>query len=348
MVIAQSSMTGFLVLFLHDVRGVGVASAAALLAAVQMSAAVARLAIGRWSDRLGRRIVPMRGVALANTLLFALVAALVHGPGAVVYPLLLCAAVSAMTWNGLAFTAAAEISGRARAGTAMSIQNMVVAVGSAIAPAAFGALVAATTWTTGYAACALAPLLAFFVLTPLVHDEQARLEASALRRRLATAGQAVDEAAQPLGRSLQRSDGVAEREHRSLELLHSRGELGHDRHDCREVLVGRLDSGRGAIDVRRDEREVVGEPLERRAHLAQVGARLVEAPDAHRRHLGARDGRRFGGLLERLGSLIETLERGSEPGHGPQPVHQRRNRRERRSHELPESHLSASLPKEHT
>jgi len=189
LVIAQSSMLGFLVLFLHDVHGVAAAAAAALLAAVQLTAALARLVAGRWSDRLGRRIGPIRRLALANAGQFALVAALVHGPPVILFPLLLVAAVSSMAWNGLAFTAAAEISGRARAGTAMSIQNMVVAVGSAVAPAAFGALVAATTWTTGYAACALAPLLAFFVLAPLVEDERGRLEASARRRATTPQGE---------------------------------------------------------------------------------------------------------------------------------------------------------------
>jgi MFS family permease len=80
-----------------------------------------------------------------------------------------------MTWNGLAFTAAAEISGRARAGTAMSLQNTILAVGGALAPSAFGAAVEATSWTAAFAVLALAPLLAVFVLQPLEGDEDARV-----------------------------------------------------------------------------------------------------------------------------------------------------------------------------
>lgn len=361
LVIAQSSMIAFLVLFLHDVRGVAAAGAAAMLAAVQLTAAVARLVVGRWSDRLGRRIGPIRRLALANTTLFALVAALVHGPQALLYPLLLVAAVSSMTWNGLAFTAAAEISGRARAGTAMSIQNMVVAVGSAVAPAGFGALVAATTWTTGYAACALAPLLAFVVLAPLVDDERRRLAALTRRRRLAPAGQTVDEAAEALGGALGRRDGAAESEDGRLELLHRGDEVAQDRDGDGEVLVRALDGSGGPIDVRRDERQVGRQPFERAAQLPHVGHRFVDAAHARARRVSPR--RRLGvrHLLQRVRRAVEVgrhrrqpvelvgdeaLERARGAGHGAHAVHDGGDGRERECDERPESHLGASLSKE--
>jgi MFS family permease len=110
---------------------------------------------------------------------------LATGPGALLYPLLILAAVATMTWNGLAFTAAAEISGRARAGTAMSLQNTIISVGGALAPPVFGVLVEATSWTTSFAVLALAPLAAFLVLAPLEGDEDARIVAR--DRRLAAA-----------------------------------------------------------------------------------------------------------------------------------------------------------------
>jgi MFS family permease len=88
-----------------------------------------------------------------------------------------------MSWNGLAFTAAAEISGRARAGTAMSLQNTILAVGGALAPSAFGAVVDATSWAGAFAILALAPLAAVFVLRPLEGDEDERL--AERERRLA-------------------------------------------------------------------------------------------------------------------------------------------------------------------
>ncbi len=174
LVCAQVAMLGFLVLFLHDAHGVSVPAAAGALAAVQIMGAGARLVAGRRSDREAVRIVPMRGIAARNAGLLALVAVLAQAPGFLLYPVLLLAAVSTMSWNGLAFTAAAEISGRERAGTAMGVQNTILAFGAALAPLAFGALVAATSWAAAFGLLALAPAAAFVVLGPLVGDERGR------------------------------------------------------------------------------------------------------------------------------------------------------------------------------
>jgi sugar phosphate permease len=183
LVCAQASMLGFIVLFLHDARDVSAATAAAALAVVQLIGAGLRIVAGRRSDREGLRIAPMRRMAARNAALLAALAALATAPGAVLYPLLLFAAVATMTWNGLAFTAAAEISGRARAGTAMSLQNTIISVGGALAPAAFGVLVEATSWSAAFGVLAAAPLAAFLVLAPLEGEEDERLAAHALRAR---------------------------------------------------------------------------------------------------------------------------------------------------------------------
>jgi MFS family permease len=175
LVVAQSALLGFLVLFLHDARGLSPALAAGALAAVQLAAAGTRVLAGRRSDQRGLRLPMLREIARRNAVLLALVAALAGAPSALLYPVLLCAAVSTMTWNGLAFTAAAEMSGRLRAGTAMSLQNTIVAVGGALAPVAFGLLVDATSWTAGFAACAIAPALAVLVLAPLETEEAERV-----------------------------------------------------------------------------------------------------------------------------------------------------------------------------
>jgi membrane protein implicated in regulation of membrane protease activity len=55
-------------------------------------------------------------------------------------------------------------------------------VGGAVAPAAFGALVGATSWPAAFALLALAPLAAHVVLRPLVAEEDRR--ADARRQRL--------------------------------------------------------------------------------------------------------------------------------------------------------------------
>jgi|HigsolmetaAR201D_1030396.scaffolds.fasta_scaffold01283_18 sugar phosphate permease len=186
LVVGQSAMLGFIVLFLHDARGLSPAAAAAGLAVIQILGAAARLLAGRRSDMEGMRIPLLRRIAAVDAALLAATAALAGAPGFVLYPILLAAGVTAMCWNGLAFTAAAEIAGRRRAGTAMGIQNSVVSVGSTVAPAAFGALVQAAGWSVGYAAAAAGPLVALALLAPLQRDEARRVRERA--RRLAAAG----------------------------------------------------------------------------------------------------------------------------------------------------------------
>jgi sugar phosphate permease len=183
LVCAQASMLGFIVLFLHDARDVSAPVAAAALGGLQIVGALVRIVAGRRSDREGLRIAPMRRIAARNAALLAAVGALAAGPGALLYPLLAVAAISTMSWNGLAFTAAAEISGHARAGTAMSLQNTLISVGGVLAPSAFGVLVEATSWTAAYVALALAPLAAFAVLRPLEGEEDDRIAARVLRAR---------------------------------------------------------------------------------------------------------------------------------------------------------------------
>jgi MFS family permease len=168
-------MLGFIVLFLHDARDVGAAIAAAALGALQIVGALVRIVAGRRSDREGLRIAPMRRIAARNTGLLLAVGAFATAPGVLLYPILAVAAVSTMSWNGLAFTAAAEISGRARAGTAMSMQNTLISIGGVLAPTAFGLIVEVTSWNAAYALLGIAPLAAFVVLAPLEGDEDARV-----------------------------------------------------------------------------------------------------------------------------------------------------------------------------
>ncbi|MBJ7332657.1 MAG: MFS transporter [Solirubrobacteraceae bacterium] len=183
LVFAQSAMLGFLVLFLHDERGVRPELAALGLAAVLLVGAAGRVWAGRVSDRQARRIAPMRRRALVGGGLLLALAALTTAPMAIVVPLALAAGVSTMTWNGLAFTAAAEISGRARAGTAMSMQNTIVAIGGALSPAVFGAAVETVGWAPAYVALAAGPLAAYLVLAPLVGEEDRRVAQRTARLR---------------------------------------------------------------------------------------------------------------------------------------------------------------------
>ena len=185
LVMAQAAMIGFLVLFLHDVRGLSPAVAAAGLASVQVGAAVARVAVGLWSDRRERRILPLRQTGLAGAVLLALAALLVDAPGALLYPLLLAGGIAISSWNGLAFTAAAELAGRERAGTAMSLQNTLVSLLGAGATPLFGLVVDLSSWGAAFLLFAAAPLAGWLVLRPLGPDEERRAAARDVRLRRA-------------------------------------------------------------------------------------------------------------------------------------------------------------------
>jgi sugar phosphate permease len=170
MIIGQIGITSLLVLYLYSERDWTAAHAALALGGVQVGAAVARVWAGRWSDLRDERIEPFRRLAAAAGVL--LLGAAVGGPTAV--PLLLAGGIAAMSWNGLSFTAAGEISGRRQAGTAMGIQNTAMRLVAAGVPVALGALASAVSWHAVFAVMGLAPLIALALLGPLVDDERRR------------------------------------------------------------------------------------------------------------------------------------------------------------------------------
>jgi MFS family permease len=186
MVCAQNSLVAFVVLFLHDHRGVEAETAAAGLAAIQIGGALARLWAGRRSDLIGRRIAPVRRIGVATAAGVAATALLADAPLVVLVPVLLAAGIVAMSWNGLAFTATAEISGRDRAGTAIGLQQTVMRGLSAGAGIGFGALVAATSWPAAFALLAVLPLAGWWVMRPLVDEEEDRIRAREARLAAAT------------------------------------------------------------------------------------------------------------------------------------------------------------------
>ena len=170
MIIGQIGVTSLLVLYLYSERDWTAAHAALALGAVQVGAAIARVSAGRWSDLRDERIEPFRRLAAVAGVL--LLGAALGGPVAV--PLLMAGGIAAMSWNGLSFTAAAEISGRRQAGKAMGIQNTAMRVVAAGVPVGLGALASAVSWHAAFAVMGITPLIARVLLGPLVEDERRR------------------------------------------------------------------------------------------------------------------------------------------------------------------------------
>jgi len=166
-VTTQISLIGFLVLFLHDDRGVSTAASAGALAGTQVLGGAARIVVGRWSDRIRARIVPLRQIALALALAAGASALLVHASLWLLVPALVVAGTLGLSWNGLSFTAAAEAAGRRRSGASIGLQQTFLSGGGIVAPIAFAAIVHATSWRLGFALAAASPLFGYALLSPL-------------------------------------------------------------------------------------------------------------------------------------------------------------------------------------
>lgn len=172
LVVPQFAVVAFLAVYLVDEHGVAVGSAALLLAAVQLGGGAGRILAGRWSDRVGLRVRPLRRLATVTTVLFALVAVLQATGTSAVVPVLLITGVAAISWNGLAYTAVGELAGPGRAGAALGLQNTAVALGAALTSPLLGALVDRTSWTLGFAVAGLAGSGAALLLRGLVREER--------------------------------------------------------------------------------------------------------------------------------------------------------------------------------
>ena len=164
---AQISILSFLILFLHAERGLSTAEAAAVFAVIQALGAAARILAGRWSDRLEARIAPLRKLALGLTVTLAAAAVLLSAPLGLLIPVFVAAGALSLSWNGLSFTAAAELAGRRRAGAALVFQQTALAITSAVAPPVFAAVVEAGSWSLAYGLSAAMPVAGIAVMRQL-------------------------------------------------------------------------------------------------------------------------------------------------------------------------------------
>jgi sugar phosphate permease len=161
---AQIGITGFLVLFLHEHRGVSAHRAALLLAGINVLSIGARIASGRWSDHVHTRLRPIRQIGVGLTVTTALVAVSTDAPLAVLIPALVVAGCLSMSWNGLAIAAAAETASGGRVGAAIGLQQTLLGVLVAAVPPAFAA-VAGSSWRLAFALAAVGPAVGALALT---------------------------------------------------------------------------------------------------------------------------------------------------------------------------------------
>ena len=174
LVVPQFLGSVFLVEVLHSAAGMTLATAGGLLALTQVLGALGRLGNGAWSDRAASRLGPLRAVATAIGVGFALAAVTVSGPAALVVAMLVPAAALAISWNGLVFTAAGEFAPPGRAATAMAMSNTANYVGAAVTPVLGGLVAQLAGWPAMLALGTLAAAGALLALHRLPDPVPAR------------------------------------------------------------------------------------------------------------------------------------------------------------------------------
>ncbi|MCW2873292.1 MFS transporter [Actinacidiphila oryziradicis] len=172
LVVPQTAVVSFLVVYLVEGFHVSAGAAAGLLAVVQMGGGAARIGLGWWSDRAGLRLRSLGTVALAAAGLFAVLSLLgaLHWVAAV--PVMALAGVVAISWNGLAFTAVGELADPRRVGLVLGVQNTAVAAGMAVTPPALGALVERFSWGPAFAVVMCSAVLARLLLRGPIRAER--------------------------------------------------------------------------------------------------------------------------------------------------------------------------------
>jgi MFS family permease len=169
LVVPQCVVWTFSLVWLMTDRGWSAAAAGGLVTFAQVLGAAGRIAAGRWSDRVGSRLGPVRTIALAAALSMVLLAVTDVFGSPIAVAVLVVASVVTVSDNGLAFTAIAELAGPFWSGRALGTQNTSQLFTTGIVPPVFGALITAFGYPLAFAVCAVLPLIAL-PLVPVKAD----------------------------------------------------------------------------------------------------------------------------------------------------------------------------------
>jgi MFS family permease len=169
----QAAVIGFIVLFLHDQRGLSDVAAGAVLAVIQVVGVVLRIVVGRWSDRAGRRLSLLRRTAAVIAVVWLVTPFLFGLPVSFLIPVVVLAGAITFAWNGLSFAAAAELAEPGRSGTAIAIQQTALFAVAALVPPLFGAVASATSYRVAFWSVVAGPVLGWILLRPLAIKESA-------------------------------------------------------------------------------------------------------------------------------------------------------------------------------
>ena len=167
----QTVWMAYLVLYLRDVVGMPLVTAARFLVLAQLAGATGRVAFGVLSDRYfgGRRRIVLVLAGVGSTACSLLIAG--TGPGTSPWffaALALVFGFVGIGWNGVQYTLMAELVDRRSVGTAVGLGLAVSSFGVTICPPLFGVLVErAGGWTVPWIVLAAAMAAALCLLIPV-------------------------------------------------------------------------------------------------------------------------------------------------------------------------------------
>jgi len=156
----QTVTVTFMLVWLINHHHWSVASAGGLVTVSQLLGAAGRVAVGRWSDRIGSRMQPVAVIAAAAALTLFLLALSDLLDSRFDIALMVAISVIAVLDNGLEATAITEFAGAFWSGRALGIQNTTQRVVAAAGPPLFGVLISAAKYPPAWALCGLFPLAA--------------------------------------------------------------------------------------------------------------------------------------------------------------------------------------------
>jgi len=160
LMVPQTFTVTFMLIWLIANYRCSIVAAGCIVTVSQLLGAAGRIMVGRWSDRVGSRLRPVRIVAVVGVLVLAGLAFADHLRSLIAVPLMVAAAVVSALDNGLESTAITEYAGPFWSGRALGLQNTYQRLMAAGTPPVLGDLIAGSGYPLAFAVCGLFPLLA--------------------------------------------------------------------------------------------------------------------------------------------------------------------------------------------
>ena len=166
LVVPQFAVATFTLAYLVEVRHWHASVAGRWIFGFQVAGALGRIVTGVWSDRVGRRLGPMRQLAVASALLMGALALGAWLDQAWIVVVFAVSALVTVADNGLAYTSVAELAGIDWAGRALGAQNTAQNLAGIATAPMLAAVIGDSRYAAAFALTALFPLLAIG-LTPV-------------------------------------------------------------------------------------------------------------------------------------------------------------------------------------